>query len=124
MKLIRWAVTLAYAGVIFYLSSRTWPNAPSFPYADKIAHIILYTGFGGLVLWSLRKTRFRGNSYIYAVAIILSTSYGLSDEVHQLFIPGREFSIFDLMADAVGSAIGVLVVTKLATLASKEKVLI
>ena len=34
--------------------------------------------------------------------------YGLSDEVHQLFVVGRYFEVSDLIADAVGSLAGLL----------------
>ena len=36
------------------------------------------------------------------VAIIISASYGLIDEIHQIYVPFRSFSIGDLIKDAVG----------------------
>jgi VanZ family protein len=33
-------------------------------------------------------------------------AYGLGDEVHQLFVPGRLFDLADLAADAAGGALG------------------
>ncbi|MBU4129066.1 VanZ family protein, partial [bacterium] len=28
--------------------------------------------------------------------------YALSDEIHQFFVPGREFDLWDLVADSLG----------------------
>jgi VanZ family protein len=117
---MRWVVTIAYAGFIFFLSSRTWKGLPSFPFADKSFHAILYFGFGALLLWSLRATRLKARPFIAYIAFLCAVAYGLSDEIHQLFVPGREFSLFDLMADGAGAAIGVAVATKLAGLVRKK----
>lgn len=116
MKYIRWLLTIAYAGFIFYLSSRTWGGLPGFPYSDKIFHAVLYFGFGGFFFWALRTTKLRTRPYIGYVAVICVVFYGLSDEIHQLFVSGREFSLLDLLADAVGAAIGIFVAAKLAML--------
>ena len=39
---------------------------------------------------------------IEIVAVIISASYGLIDEIHQIYVPFRSFSIGDLIKDAVG----------------------
>jgi VanZ family protein len=39
---------------------------------------------------------------------LITLFYGLFDEVHQIFIPGRYFDWWDLVADAIGSLIGIL----------------
>jgi len=121
MKYVRLFITLAYAGVIFYLSSRTWSTIPSFAYADKVYHTILYLGFGGFIVWALRVTRLRYSGYIGYIAFIIAVLYGLSDETHQLFVPGREFSLWDLSADALGALVGITIAMKLAQLIDKEK---
>jgi VanZ family protein len=40
-------------------------------------------------------------------AILLASLYGVSDEVHQAFVPFRESSWLDWLADTVGAALGV-----------------
>lgn len=119
MKFLRFLIVAAYAVLIFYLSSRTWEGVPSFAFADKGYHAVLYFGLGGLVLWALRLTALRGKPYIAYVALIISMLYGLSDETHQIFVPGREYSFFDMMADTIGAALGIFVAGKMA--AAKEK---
>ena len=39
-------------------------------------------------------------------AIMISTLYGISDEYHQMFVPGRTFDVLDMVADAIGSVAG------------------
>lgn len=124
MKYLRWTVTIAYAGFIFYLSSRQWSGTSLFPFSDKVFHLILYFGLGGLTLWALRMTKLKGKTSIGYIAFILVALYGLSDELHQLFVPGREFSLFDLIADAAGAALGIMTASWLATAKGERKVLI
>lgn len=112
-------MTLAYAGFIFYLSSRPWSSVPTFPYADKIYHLVLYFGFGGFLLWALRLTRLRYHGKLVFIAFTVAVLYGLSDEIHQLFVPGREFSLLDLAADAAGAGLGIFVASKIAMLIEK-----
>ena len=40
---------------------------------------------------------------------LLATLYGVSDEFHQSFVPGRESSGWDVLADFVGSSLGVFI---------------
>ena len=39
-------------------------------------------------------------------AIAIASLYGVTDEYHQLFVPGREFDVLDLVADTIGSIVG------------------
>lgn len=108
MKAVRWSVTLAYAGFIFYLSSRVWPEAPHlFPYADKVIHLVIYAPLSFCLVWALRATAMRNREGIPAVALLLAILYGITDEVHQMFVPGRQASVVDFIADALGALLGV-----------------
>ncbi len=40
------------------------------------------------------------------LAVLLSGIYGASDEFHQLFVPGRNSSVRDVMIDTVGAVLG------------------
>ncbi|NIW80004.1 MAG: VanZ family protein, partial [Calditrichae bacterium] len=42
------------------------------------------------------------------IAIIIGIVYGISDEYHQSFVPGRFADVVDALADTLGIIIGVL----------------
>lgn len=95
---------IAYAAVIFALSSRTISGGPDIPGLDKVVHFTLY---GGLALLCARAV----NAYVgerlkaaYA-GVVLALLYGISDEVHQSFTPGRQPDVYDWVADTLGAIV-------------------
>lgn len=116
MKLIRWLVTISYAGFIFYMSSRAWPQSVFrfFPNEDKVLHFGMYFLFGGLVMWTLRVTALKGRHGLWILAACIAAIYGASDELHQSFIPGRSMDILDWFADASGAVLGAFIAAKTA----------
>ena len=44
----------------------------------------------------------------FRLALIISVLYALSDEIHQIFVPTRTFQIRDLIVDAIGALLGLL----------------
>lgn len=106
MRWIRWIVTLAYAGVIFFLSSRTWGGEPLFPHADKVIHSALYGLLAGLCAWSLSTTRLRERRERLPLAALMALLYGVTDELHQLCVPGRTCDVVDLVFDGLGACLG------------------
>jgi VanZ family protein len=105
-----WVPPVVYAGVIFMLSAIPHPEEklPSFlgGISDKVLHLVEY-GILGLLCY--RAFRWAagdwGARHALWLAIIASTGYGLSDELHQLFVPPREADLWDLAADAAGAAL-------------------
>lgn len=120
-KYSRWITTFAYAGFIFYLSSRTWGGPPLFPNADKIIHALLYLILGGLVVWALRATTLRGRGAIFPLAATAAALYGITDEIHQMFVPGRNADPLDWIADAVGAILGAWIANHAARRIRKER---
>jgi VanZ family protein len=74
---------------------------------------LVYALLGGLVARS-RGLRSPGWSSLRLVAwsTVFTTAYGLSDEIHQLFVPGRRFELLDLVADGVGGLLGALLMAR------------
>lgn len=105
-KVFRWTVMGLYAGLIFLASSRSIQiEEPSFPYQDKCAHFIAYGLFCTILCWAI-SAHLKGNQirkFIF-MAIILTSLYGITDEVHQLFVPTRTGEVFDWLADTAGAA--------------------
>ncbi len=68
-------------------------------------HLLLYLILGYLVYRALMASTGR---YAFWVALAACSLYGLSDEFHQRFVPGRSFQWFDLAFDIFGAFLGIL----------------
>ena len=100
-----WFMTAAYMGIIFYLSSRSSFHLPRLPeYSDKIIHICLYIPLAYLLFLSLRESGLR--RHVFITAVVIAAVYGISDEFHQYFVPGRNASAWDAVADLTGAFLG------------------
>ncbi|HXV69116.1 MAG TPA: VanZ family protein [Nitrospira sp.] len=116
-----WAPVCAYAGLIFYLSAQSHPDEdlPSFIdlFSDKVLHAAEYAVLGGLCYRAFRwgtTDAWRGRAV--PLAILLAALYGVSDELHQWFVPFRDASWLDWLADAVGATIGAVGLARLPAL--------
>ena len=93
-------------GIIFYLSHQPGDFAPLPPFAglDKLLHVIVYSILAGTFLYGLQPFIHSSNrSVIAGVIVLFCIIYGISDEFHQSFIPGRFPSIWDVLADGLGA---------------------
>ena len=72
---------------------------------DKPVHFAVYGLLGALVLRALARGRWFGVGGRTALAsIVLTITYGVSDEWHQSFVPGRTPDSIDLIVDGIGAA--------------------
>jgi VanZ family protein len=93
--------------VIFYLSS-----LPYIPITEPLAisgHSVGYFALAVLVVRALagglpRRVGVR----LAAAAMLITVAYGVSDELHQSFVPGRVASTYDLLTDAIGALGGTM----------------
>lgn len=95
--------------LIFYLSSFQRAPLPD-NVSDKLAHMGAYAMLGVLVVRGLAgRLRVRLTVRLAVWTVVVTTLYGVSDELHQMFVPGRSADVFDVMADAAGAfaAVGV-----------------
>ena len=100
-------LAIAWAGVIFYLSSQPSIDTPLlFPGQDKLFHLIAF-GLLGFLLMGAMKTTSSGylTGQVWFTAALVA-SYGVLDEFHQYFVPGRSVEIYDALADATGGLLG------------------
>ncbi len=136
MKRVIWVLTILWMGIIFYFSSqpaelsldasgeilvqmnqigeddihnisdrRVW-NLHYF--IRKLAHFVLYCGLGFLMVFSIASIKYR--PYIsYIIAWLAASLYGILDEWHQNFIPGRGATLADMKLDAVSALAGVVI---------------
>lgn len=110
----RWLPVLLYAALIFGLSHRESLPAGAELVNDKIAHFALYAGFGYLLARALTNAGASNKISRWVVAAAVASAYGLSDEWHQSFVPGRSAEIADWVADTAGGAAGAFIYGKLA----------
>jgi len=74
----------------------------------KIAHFTCYLILAILVKNALERSGVNsGKSILFALLICII--YAISDEVHQLFVPGRSGEIRDVIIDSTGAASGILI---------------
>ena len=109
-----WVPVALYAGVVFYLSAQSHPEEqlPSFllkDVSDKVLHGVEY---GILAVLCFRAFRWAAGSAVarqaVVLAIVTASVYGVTDEVHQFFVPFRESSWLDWLADTIGATIGAI----------------
>lgn len=105
----RWVAVALWATVIFMLSDRSRvPSAPglSSQVTAVAGHLIAY-GILGFLLASALRDSGAAPRRAARMALLLAVLYGVSDEWHQSFVPGRDPSLGDVFTDAVGAALGV-----------------
>ncbi|OQX59333.1 hypothetical protein B5M50_03125 [candidate division KSB1 bacterium 4484_219] len=100
---------IVFAILIFVGSSFESLSVPEIGinWEDKIAHLIEYGIFGFLITRALYfYPKLQNSTKVFRLAITLALVYGITDELHQIFVPGRDASIMDWIADGVGVLIG------------------
>jgi VanZ family protein len=106
------AAAIAWAALLFALSQIPGPALAElgFDIWDKAAHAVAYAPLGFLVaVWLLRRTPAAEPRELFlraALAAAIAALYGVTDEIHQSFVPGRQPSASDVAADLVGGAFG------------------
>ncbi len=100
-----WLPAIFYMGFIFFLSSQTGLPLPNyFAWQDKVLHVALYAPLGFLVTYGLAGFGSRKNVIFYAS--VLALLYGGTDEFHQWWVPGRDATFVDVVADGIGALLG------------------
>ncbi|HET8652822.1 MAG TPA: VanZ family protein [Gaiellaceae bacterium] len=102
----RWGPAVAWAAVIFALSSipglgtglGTWDLV-----LRKIAHATEFAILAALLVHAVRDPRW---------AVAIGVAYAVSDEIHQSFVSGRHGAPLDVVIDSVGVAVGALLASR------------
>ena len=107
-QLLAWSAVVSYCGLLYYLSDQPRLRFPQvLPASDTLVHVTAYAVLGWLWTVALRET-WVGCSSLAALLFALSFTlgYGLGDEWHQNFVPGRVASPVDVVADMIGGGLG------------------
>jgi VanZ family protein len=117
-----WGPAILQMAVIFALSGI--PNLKELPggISDFTGHFVGYGLLGALVVRAVAGARWAGvTAGAAARAWIISGLYGVSDELHQYFVPGRSTSAIDWIADALGAAVSIVAIAVAASLVRRAK---
>lgn len=103
-----WFPVILYSGIIFYVSAQPYLKTP-LPgmQFDKVLHFLEYMPFGFLSARGIYRTKpsVSGRNLL-GLVVFISCLYGVSDEFHQSFVPGRFVALGDVAVDTVGGSIG------------------
>lgn len=110
MRLRSLLLLLAWMALLTY-----WSNQPALPIDQpavanslhnlqhRVAHLFAY-GLMGLLAYAAVP---KGRPWAFALAVAIASAYGATDELHQLFIPGRRAAIDDWVLDTAFAALAI-----------------
>ena len=106
-----WVPVYAWLILIFYFSSQSLiPSstylATTFYLKPYLQHVIIYTILALLIYRALSHTHEPSKLLV----IFTTTLYGLIDEIHQYYIPGRTFELFDILMDFSGAILALILI--------------
>ena len=97
------APAILYAGALFWASGMSRLPLPNFGFdlQDKLFHATAYAIFSFLIYRAVSRPTplFR---WLHTGSALLGIGYAATDELHQLFVPGRQAELTDLLADLFG----------------------
>ncbi|MGC4073141.1 MAG: VanZ family protein [Nibricoccus sp.] len=98
---------LVLMALIFFASSNSNIAAPNIGGIDKAGHFVVYGWLG--VLWARVPALTRLTPLGVWIAVLAASLYGISDEFHQSFTPGRSVEFDDWIADTIGALVAVTI---------------
>jgi len=88
-------------------SQSTLPKPKGILGFDKFQHLLAYFVLAAaLGLWFSRESWQIRRPRAFIISLLIASAYGIIDEVHQSFVPGRNASIWDWFADTLGAVLG------------------
>jgi VanZ family protein len=106
-----WIGAVVLAGWLWWMSSRPVGQSDLPEHTDKLIHAATWAvlaallAAGGLAASSARS-RAWPRRWVVVAAIAVAVAYGAVDEWHQSYVPTRDSSLADLVADAIGAIAG------------------
>ena len=83
-----------------------------------IAHCCEFAALGFLMINAIRSFK---ESFNPVLSVIISFGYAITDEIHQLYVPGRAFQLIDLTVDLLGITLGTIAFIILVKLIKNKK---
>ncbi|MDD5512300.1 MAG: VanZ family protein [Candidatus Omnitrophica bacterium] len=112
-RLNLWLPVVLWMSLIFYSSSLPGRDLPElFIHQDIVFHLLAYLLLGYLFSRAAKETyQFREFPGLIIFTVVFCLLYGIIDELHQLFVPGRECSAMDVLVDGTGGLLGGIIVS-------------
>ncbi len=109
-KLSLW-ILVVYWVILFLGTTLPSSSLPDTPSGDKLNHFAGYAVLSFLLFtWvRIKQGSAKGEIRLFQKSFLIASVYGVFDEIHQLFIPGRFFEWYDILADINGAALGLAV---------------
>ena len=90
----------------------------------KIGHFSEYAAFGFSLCFMIHSidafsAKESSNAYCFTAASVLGVLYAFSDEIHQLYVPGRAGMLTDVLIDSCGVIFGVSIFILVLTIIRK-----
>lgn len=127
LPIVSWLLVVLWAGLMFFMSSNTGTGldenlgvvsqihqalkglqeqvfGPDIDVISPLAHFCEYTVFGAL--WANALRHHLPLCRACLIAIVCASLYGVTDELHQLFVPGRMCDPLDWLVDTLGGGLG------------------
>ena len=102
---------LALAATITWCSGQTVEGLPpTFEGSDKVVHFAIY-GLLATLVSRIEAVQRMSSLGIYAAILIVSV-FGMTDELHQYYTPGRSMDIWDWVADTTGALLATVLYVK------------
>jgi VanZ family protein len=113
MKIIDLLILTFFCAFIYWLSDQSsLPDIQVFEWQDKIHHMGAYF-IMAVCAWRAFRHFIDRHLFLAVISVIFCSLYGISDEIHQYFVPGRSSDIWDWVADTLGAILSVTMITKL-----------
>lgn len=107
---LRWGPAIAVMAVIFALSAQPGLRASDDPSVDlpirHAAHVAIYALLCASLVRGICWDGARPGWPQLALAVVLATLYGVTDEIHQTFVPDRTGHLIDVGWDLLGACAG------------------
>ena len=116
-KYIYFLPSLLIMSTIFYLSSLPSTGIDGTKVEQflihKTFHIFVYASLSASFYFALNKSNQKPIKNISTSSLVFTYLYGVSDEIHQYFIPGRGAKFTDTLFDLFGAFLGILIYRQL-----------
>jgi VanZ family protein len=98
---------LVIGGIWFLSSQSTLPVPKGILGFDKLQHLLAYLVLAAsFVFWFSPAQRRECRLRTFLLLVFVSSLYGVIDEVHQFYVPGRDCNVWDWIADTLGASMG------------------